>query len=127
VVPNSLVGAITVINFTQPNEAYREEIALTLGFEVPVARATRVLSGGVRAALDGRGLLETPAPDVIVREVSALGTVYAVRFWTRADQIPPTRARDAVHRSVLDHLAKAGITPAYPKQDQFSAPMPTRQ
>jgi small-conductance mechanosensitive channel/CRP-like cAMP-binding protein len=125
VLPNSMVGSVGITNHSAPDPVEREELAVTLDFSVSPKRATRVLLAAVKAACDG-GIVEQPEPQVLIKEVSALGTVYSVRYYFDLDRVTPAMARHLVHQSVLGHLSKAGITPAYPKQDLYTAPMPTR-
>jgi small-conductance mechanosensitive channel/CRP-like cAMP-binding protein len=126
VMPNSMAGAVAVVNFSTSDNLLRRELAITLDFSVPTFRAIRVLLGAAKAAMQTPGLLETPEPSVLVKEASPLGTVYLVRYYADVSKISPPVATHAVTRSLLDHLAKAGITPAYPKEDHFQKPMPIR-
>lgn len=126
VLPNSMTSTVAVVNFSSGNGLVRQELTITLDFSVPTFRAIRVLLGAAKAAMQTPGLVETPEPSVLIKEASPLGTVYTVRYYARVEQISPGAARHSVTRSLLDHLAKAGITPAYPKEDHFQRPMPVR-
>ncbi len=125
VLPNSMVGSVGITNHSAPDPVEREELVITLDFSIPPKRAMRVLLAAVKATCGG-GIVEEPEPQVLIKEVSALGTVYAVRYHLDLDKVTSAMARHLVHQSVLNHLSKAGITPAYPKQDLYTAPMPTR-
>jgi CRP-like cAMP-binding protein len=125
VLPNSMVGTVGITNHSAPDPVEREELVVTLDFSVSPQRAMRVLLAAAKAACGG-GIVEQPEPHVLIKEVSALGTVYAVRYFIHLDQMTQGMARHLVHQSVLAHLSKAGITPAYPKQDLYTAPMPAR-
>jgi small-conductance mechanosensitive channel/CRP-like cAMP-binding protein len=125
ILPNSMVGSVGITNHSAPDPVARDELAVTLDFSVPPKRATRVLLAAVKAAC-GAGIVEQPEPQVLIKEVSALGTVYSVRYFLHLDDVTHAAARHLVHQSVLNHLSKAGITPAYPKQDLYTAPMPAR-
>ena len=126
VIPNSMVGTVGITNHSAPDAVCRQELTLTLDFSVSPKRAMRVLLAGAKAASGANGIVETPEPHILIKELSSLGTAYLVRYFVDLQQTSPNRARHHVHRSVLDHLHHAGITPAYPKLDQFSAPMPIR-
>jgi small-conductance mechanosensitive channel/CRP-like cAMP-binding protein len=126
VLPNSMVGTVGITNHSAPDPMCRQELTITLDFSVSTRRATRVLTAGAKAASGTAGLPEQPEPQVLIKEVSTLGTVYLVRYFIDLRQVGPAAGRHVLHRSLLDHLQKAGITPAYPKQDLFTAPMPAR-
>lgn len=126
VIPNSMVGTVGITNHSAPDSICRQEFVLTLDFSVAPKRAMRVLLAGAKAASGAKGIVETPPPYVQIKELSSLGTVYLVRYFIDLQQTGRGTARHHVHRSVLAHLHKAGITPAYPKQDSFNAPMPSR-
>ena len=127
VVPNSRMGEMILANLSMPDDICRFETKITLDFSVNTERALRVLLAGARASCGPDGPLHEPEPKVIVWGASELGIEYRIRHWQRVDTIGEAPVRDAVMRSVLRHLAMAGLSPAYPKLDTFRAKMPTRQ
>jgi CRP-like cAMP-binding protein len=126
VIPNNLMSMFVTTNYSKPDRLARFEISVPLDFGLPTDRAIRLLLGGVMASIGPRGPVGQPAPSVLVGEVSARGVEYRVRYYIRMGQVPPATARSNVLKSVLDHLATAGIEPAYPKEDVFHARMPER-
>jgi small-conductance mechanosensitive channel/CRP-like cAMP-binding protein len=124
VVPNSRMGEMIVANLSMPDDIIRFETRIVLDFVVPTARALRVMSAGAKACCGPGGPLPEPEPQVLVVGVSELGVEYRVQHWQRVDSIGEAPARDAVMRSVLRHLAMAGLSPALPK---FDTKTPTRQ
>jgi small-conductance mechanosensitive channel/CRP-like cAMP-binding protein len=127
VIPNSRMGQAAVLNYSMPSTVNRLEAVFTLDFSVPSARAQRVLLAGARAACGGGGLLDDPPVQVILGAATQLGVEYRVRAWHDVDLVSPSVARGLVTASILRHLASAGLSLAYPKQDTFHAPMPARQ
>ncbi len=127
VVPNSRMGEMILANLSKPDDLCRFETKITLDFSVNTERALRVLLAGAKASCGPDGPLHEPEPKVIVWGASELGIEYRIRHWQRVDTIGEAPVRDAVMRSVLRHLAMAGLSPAYPKLDTFRAKMPTRQ
>lgn len=125
-VPNRSMGMWIITNFSRPVPHLRQTVTICLDFSVPVERARRVMIGGVRAMIHPDGPLADPAPTVLVEGTSDLGVVYRVDYW-QVDRSSPTQPRSRVFEGVLRHLHAAGITPAYPKRDIFTAPMPARQ
>ena len=124
VVPNSMISSMVLTNFSKPTTKSRFELLLCFDFGVPTERAMRVLMAGVRSA---PGVLDEPAPKVLVNALNQWGVEYKVRYWVEPVDVSPRRARHAVATSILEHLYHAGITPAYSKQDVFLAEMPSRQ
>ncbi|MCG8687825.1 MAG: hypothetical protein MI892_23310, partial [Desulfobacterales bacterium] len=83
-------------------------------------RAKRILLAGAKAAMGQMGLLETPEPSVIVADIVNHDVEYKVRYWfTPWTDMAPGMAKDFVTASILEHLKKADIVPAYPRQDIF--------
>ena len=127
VVPNSRMGEMILANLSKPDDLCRFETKITLDFSVSTERALRVLLAGAKASCGPDGPLHEPEPKVIIWGACELGIEYRIRHWQRVDTIGEAPVRDAVMRSVLRHLAMAGLSPAYPKLDTFRAKMPTRQ
>lgn len=95
---------------------------------MPTERAQRVLTAGVKSAVSDTGFDRAREPEVSVAGATDLGVEYLVRYWVDPwGTLSPTAARDRVTRMVLTHLAHAGITPDYPKEDVYVARMPARQ
>jgi len=127
VLPNNAMGSAVIINYSSPPHPARLEALVTLDLAVPSERAMRVLSAGATSATGRLGLLAEPAPHVIIGRITPIGIEYLIRFWINTHQITPPQARSMILVGVLDHLDRAGLTPAIPKQDMFVARMPTRQ
>ncbi len=126
VIPNNLMSMFVTTNYSKPDRLARFDVTVPLDFGIPTARAMRLLLGGVMASIGPRGPVGQPAPSVLVGEVGERGVEYRVRYYIRMGQVPPNTARSNVLKSVLDHLAIAGVEPAYPKEDIFHARMPAR-
>jgi small-conductance mechanosensitive channel/CRP-like cAMP-binding protein len=127
VIPNNLMSMFVTTNYSKPDRLARFDVVVPLDFGIPTERAMRLLLGGVMAAIGPRGPVGQPAPSVLVGEIGERGVEYRVRYYIRMGQVPPNTARSNVLKSVLDHLATAGIEPAYPKEDVFHARMPARE
>jgi small-conductance mechanosensitive channel/CRP-like cAMP-binding protein len=124
-IPNSRMGMGIITNYTRPVPWLRMSVTICLDFSIPVDRVKRVLAGGVQSMIHPDGPLAEPAPVVLVDGTSELGVIYRVNYWL-VDHCGPTQARSRVFEGMLRHLHAAGITPAYPKRDSFTAPMPAR-
>lgn len=126
VLPNGRLGTLAFTNYSMPDEVSRFELDVQLDHGVPTDRARRILLAGALAACGRNGVVEQPPPAVIIGSVGPLGVTYKVRYWQLVPALTPPLGRDQVLTSVLEHLRKAGITPAYPKQDLFYERMPQR-
>lgn len=125
-VPNSRMGMGILTNFSRPVPTLRRTVTICLDYSIPVDRVRRVLLGGVQAMIHPEGPLAQPEATVLVEGTSDLGVVYRVDYW-QVDHCGPTQPRSRVLEGMLRHLHAAGITPAYPKRDNFTAPLPVRQ
>jgi CRP-like cAMP-binding protein len=117
-----------ITNHWNQGKETRYDVSFWLDFSVAHDRARRVLLGAVWAVA-GRGpIMDRPEPQVLLAGTSDLGVEYRIRYWIKPwDDASPSAARDVVIRSVLDHLRHAGISLAYPKEDIYFEPMPSRQ
>ncbi len=127
VIPNGKLGEMIVTNFSKPAPLSEFELSVFLDFDVPNARALRVLNAAVRTVAGGDGVLDDPAPKARIRGVTAQGVEYKIKYFVDPRLAGPGRARHAVWQAVLDQLHRAGLQPATPKQDVFHAPRPQRQ
>jgi small-conductance mechanosensitive channel len=126
VIPNNLMSMMVTTNYSKPDRLSRFEVIVPLDVGVPTERAIRLLLSGAIDSIGATGPVHQPAPSVLLGEVSERGIEYRVRYWIRMGQVPPNTARSTVLRSVMEHLATAGVEPGYPKEDVFHARMPTR-
>ena len=125
--PNSLLGGMVVTNYHRPEVATRLSTRLCLDFAIPTERAQRIIMAGAWDALQHKGMLEDPPPEVLVLRTTELGVEYEVRFWCLMWRgIKPKAATHAIVSSVVRHLQQAGISLAYPKRDTSHAKMPPR-
>ncbi len=119
ILPNSSLGTMAVTNYSRPEDLSRFEVLLTLDPTVRPERALRVLQAGVLAAVGKDGPVESPAPRVVLGEVTGDGIVYKVRYFLRINQVSPGTGRHTVLRHLLEHLRLMGLVPAAPRRDLF--------
>jgi small-conductance mechanosensitive channel/CRP-like cAMP-binding protein len=124
VVPNAQLATRGFSNFDQPGGgAWRDQVTITLGYEVPPARAERIL---VAAAAEVPGAhARGKTADARIVSCGENGVVWQLRYWVRgyAERV---EVQHQVHSAVLRHLYKAGLGPAHRRLDLFHAPMPAR-
>jgi small-conductance mechanosensitive channel len=120
VVPNGRMAVGRLTNYSSPRPYFRTQIPVTVDFEVPVARAKRILLAAVKAT---NGIRPTPAPDVKVDSYGERGMKYVVRYWLPgfADD---TDCRDAVLANIDRYLRLAGLPVPYRERVLLERPRP---
>lgn len=116
VVPNSKMGEAILTNYMQPKPHFRIDLQFILDYSVTPDRAIRVLMSGVQAVAGSSRILVEPAPEVLLDEALSTGQRYAVRFFILPAQISPKESKHVVNKSVIEHLARAGLTPSMEKE-----------
>lgn len=113
VVPNGVVAAGRLINYSFPDRHYRATLRLALPPQLPVEQGARLL---MAAVLGTERVLAAPRPEVQMEGFDERGHVFAVRYWV-ADFADDTVCRDAVARAVAEALARADTVAAAPRRD----------
>lgn len=113
VVPNGGIAGSRITNLSRPEPKMRLLMPVVLDQDIPHAHARRIL---ISAMVCTAEVLSDPAPDVVVDALTPNGVSYTLRFWVPSY---PQGAviRDRVAGAVLDHLERAGIGLARPKQE----------
>jgi len=122
VVPNSKMGEAILTNYMQPKPHFRIDLSFVLDYSISPDRAIRVLSSGVQALTDGRTILGDPEPEIRLAEAQAVGQRYEVRFFILPVNISPKESKHIVNKSIIEHLARAGLTPSMEKEMVFMEP-----
>ncbi len=126
VVPNSVLGMAVITNQSRPQPASEFELALAFDFGVESTRVLRILDAALKESVHAGGPVADPAPKAQIAAIDQNGVRYKVFFHSDGRNGGPGKIKHIVLDHVLHHLQKAGLTPAYPKQDTYSAPMPER-
>ena len=117
IVPNSVIAEKIVTNFMKPGEQSRFELMFYVDFSQPTERVLQIMNDALQAAAAGEeGPLADPRPKARVSGTTTLGVEYQVRYHIIPREVSPARARHAVTRSIVEHLERAGIRPAYPRR-----------
>ncbi len=117
VVPNGLIATGRLVNYSDPEPAFRISLRLPLDARVPVERAKHVLLAG---ALGATRVFPDLRPDVLAQDCSEGAVTYAVRFWV-PDYGSENACRDAVLTGVLEALRCAGLAVSAPRRDVMPA------
>jgi len=127
VVPNSYITTQILTNYSMPKSISRFELNYTLDFTIPSDRAIRILNAALLDSVGSRGPVASPRPTTILTGINSDGAVYKLKYFLEPKQVSPPKARNTINANVLHHLANAGISPSYDKQDLFLGKMPKRQ
>ena len=119
VAPNNVIGTSILTNYMEPKPHFRIDLPFLIDFEVNADRASRVLQAGIMAVAGENGILESPEPEVRLKEATLEGQRYEVRFFILPVHISPNESKDVVNRSILEHLQRSGISPAQPKEEIY--------
>lgn len=125
-IPNSVLGTCVITNLSRPVPSSESEVLVVLDFSVESSRALRVFDAALKEAVLAGKLAAEPAPKSLISAIDETGVKYKLKYVFDPRRGPPGKTRHVVLEYVLHHLQKAGLTPAYPKRDTFTAPMPER-
>jgi small-conductance mechanosensitive channel/CRP-like cAMP-binding protein len=127
IVPNSLITTFIVTNYWKDDHSCRFEIFIPIDFSIPVERARRVLYTSVKRAMKETGFVDYKEPKILIHEVDDKGLIFKVTYWiTPWNVLTPAIGRDRIYTYIMEHLNKAGISIAYPKQDVYYSEIPKR-
>jgi small-conductance mechanosensitive channel len=109
-VPNAELFTSRVTNNTAA-PVRRSSILVTLGYEADLARAATVMLAATREA---DGVLETPPPSTLFREMEHNTVAIEVRFWTDSRRSDYLATSSNVRLELADALKREGFEPANP-------------
>ena len=127
VVPNSYITTQILTNYSMPKSLSRFELNYTLDFTIPSDRAIRIFNAALLDSVGPKGPVASPRPTTILTGINSDGAVYKLKYFLEPAQVSPPKARNTINANVLHHLANAGMSPSYDKQDIFIGKMPKRQ
>jgi small-conductance mechanosensitive channel len=113
IVPNSVIGANQVINYTYPDPRYRIETHVGIGYGTDVETARRVLIEAVRHI---EGVLPDRPVDALYIEMGDSAMIFRVRWWIES-YVDTRRVMDRVHTALQRALDEAGIESPFPTQN----------
>lgn len=109
-VPNAELFTSRVTNNTA-SPVRRSSILVVLGYEEDLARAARVMLAATRTS---EGVLETPPPSTLFRDLENNTLAIELRFWTDSRRSDFLASSSAVRLALLDALKREGIALANP-------------
>jgi MscS family membrane protein len=112
IVPNSVIGANQVINYTYPDPRYRIETHVGIGYGTDIDRARQVIISAVRQV---EGVLLDKPVDALYHEMGDSAMIFRVRWWIES-YVDTRRVFDRVHTALQHSLDEAGIECPFPTQ-----------
>jgi len=113
IVPNSVIGANQVINYSYPDPRYRIETHVGIAYGTDIERARQVIAEAVREV---EGILLDKPVDVLYNEMGDSAMIFRVRWWIES-YVDTRRVVDRVHTAVQGALDAAGIESPFPTQN----------
>lgn len=110
-IPNGQVAAGTITNYTAMDKR-RIDLVIGVGYDDDLKVARGVLE---RVCADHPGVLEDPAPTIMVLELGASSVDFAVRPWSKTEDYWSVRS-DILETAKVE-LEKAGCSIPYPQTD----------
>jgi len=112
IVPNSIISANEIINYTFPDPRYRIQTHVGIGYGTPI---TKVRSLITEIVYQVDGVLDDKPVDVLYHEIGDSAMIFRVRWWI--DSYVDTRhVIDRVHTALQDALDAAEIDMPFPTQ-----------
>lgn len=107
VIPNTYLATHPFTNFNWPENYFRAEFEIVLGYDVTVHQAERILLSAINQVDESAAVPQ--APNIRVKEYTARGINWQVRFWVpQHEDFGPIRHKIA--RNVLRNLHFAGLS-----------------
>jgi small conductance mechanosensitive channel len=112
IVPNMDIFTNAIKNYSElPNR--RRTVTIGLGYEEDVDRATRIF---LEAIKEVEGVLDEPAPTLLVEELGDFALVMAARFWVNQGTHSLFDTHSAVIQAIKKAAGRKGISLPYPTQ-----------
>lgn len=105
IVPNADVFTSAVVNNTQ-SRVRRQEFDIGIDYEADIADAQLLAFQSMK---ETKGVMEDPAPDVLVAEFAASWVTLRCRFWTDSRRANVLAVGSEVRRRVKEALDRGGI------------------
>ena len=112
IVPNSVIGANQVINYSYPDPQYRIETHVGIAYGTDMETARQVMVDTVRQV---DGVLADRPVDALYIEMGDSAMVFRVRWWIES-YVDTRRMFDRVHTALQRALDEAGIDCPFPTQ-----------
>jgi MscS family membrane protein len=113
IVPNSVIGANQVVNYSYPDPRYRIETHVGIAYGTDIETARRVI---IEAVEKVEGVLPDKPVDALYNEMGDSAMIFRVRWWIES-YVDTRRVIDRVHTALQYALDEAGIESPFPTQN----------
>jgi small-conductance mechanosensitive channel len=113
IVPNSVIGANQVVNYTYPDPRYRIETHVDIAYDTDIETARQVI---IEAMKKVEGVLPDKPIDALYNEMGDFAMIFRVRWWIES-YVDTRRVIDRVHTALQNALDEAGIESPFPIQN----------
>jgi MscS family membrane protein len=112
IVPNSVIGANQVINYSYPDPRYRIQTHVGVGYGADLEAARRIIIDTVRQV---EGVLPDKPVDALYIEMGDSARLIRVRWWIES-YVETRQMVDRVHTAMERALDEAGVEMPFPTQ-----------
>jgi len=112
IVPNSVIGANQVINYSYPDPRYRIQTHVGIGYGADLEAARQIIVDTVRQV---EGVLPDKPVDALYIEMGDSARILRVRWWIES-YVETRQMFDRVHTALERALDEAGVDMPFPTQ-----------
>lgn len=117
-ISQSSLADFAIENYWGSGKEARFEVNFIIDHSISPNRVKRILKSAAKQAIEEEFFLDSPEPEVIIREVVEYGVKYSIYFWIIPwEKIPPSNAIDKITSTVIEYLGRSGLTLSYPKEE----------
>ena len=112
IVPNSVIGSNMVVNHSYPDDKYRLQIELGVGYGSDIEQVRQILIDAVSSV---EGVLTDRSIEALFLQFGDSALIFRVRWWLK-DYVDTRRMFDKVNTAMYSALTEAGIDIPYPQR-----------
>ncbi len=112
IIPNSVIAKSLIVNHSFPDEHYRIEVHVGVGYESDIEEARQIM---VRAAQDVEGVWKDKPAEALLMALAESALLFRVRIWIES-YADARRITDKVNTALYSALEGAGIDLPFPQQ-----------
>jgi MscS family membrane protein len=112
IVPNSVIGANQVINYSYPDPRYRIQTHVGIGYGADLEAARQIIVNTIRQV---EGVLPSEPVDALYIEMGDSARILRVRWWIES-YVDTRQMFDRVHTAMERALDEAGVEMPFPTQ-----------
>ena len=123
VIPNSMISKEMLINYTAPRKVHARHIKVGVSYDASPNRVKDIMAG---AALQSKGVLAQPGPDVRLFDFGDFAITYDLKFWIdnyeNCDQI-----ENEIRTRIWYAFKRHGIQIPFPIRNIYMRTVPTEE